>query len=58
MNPSSILEATSEASVAGFKALSDPARLRILDLLSKETRCMLWDRRSRQLNGRWRGKNK
>jgi len=40
MNSSSILEVTSEARTAGFKALSDPARLRILDLLSSGTRCV------------------
>ena len=40
MNSSIILEGSTEASTAGFQALSDPARLRILDLLSSGTRCV------------------
>jgi ArsR family transcriptional regulator len=40
MNSSIILEGSTEASTAGFQALSDPARLRILDLLSEGTWCV------------------
>jgi len=40
MNASTILEESAAADTTGFKALSDPARLRILDLLSEGTRCV------------------
>ncbi|MCJ7832117.1 MAG: ArsR family transcriptional regulator, partial [Actinobacteria bacterium] len=35
-----ILEQSSGSFVLGFKALSDPARLQILDLLSSGSRCV------------------
>ena len=40
MNASTILEESTTTDAAGFKALSDPARLRIIGLLSEGTRCV------------------
>jgi ArsR family transcriptional regulator, arsenate/arsenite/antimonite-responsive transcriptional repressor len=40
MDSSILLEHSTTPLEAGFKALSDPARLRILDLLSSGSRCV------------------